>query len=201
VRKYDSVIEKLQPAPVADPRYQEKVEAAKVDLTLDPTSGELVKMTPEALAEAYAALRTKDAEIDAERYKLQLKITALEQMLASSWEADEAGWGTYGAGPNTLRMRSGYSVVVEQVPEGKVEDPEAFRLWCIAAPDVCMTCGIHVDSHDDAHPFKAGGGMEKKLQLWPSTMNAIAKERCLAGAPPPDGVSVHARTKIKLRKQ
>jgi hypothetical protein len=114
-------------------------------------------------------------------------------------------------------MRDGAAVVVEQVPEGKVEDKEAFRLWCVAPADKCMVCGQpEGDAHNavvesaklleseqravPVHEFKPGGGLEKKLQLWPSTMNAIAKERCQAGVPPPDGVSVYARTTVKFRK-
>ncbi len=210
--KYDDVIDRLQPMPIADLKYQEKVEAAKTELLLDTTTGELTTLTPEQLAEHYAKLRALDAAIDAERYALQVKMTALEQLIVDSWDKDEDGWGAYGAGPNTVRLRNGYAIDVEPIPEGKVEDAEAFRRWCVAPADRCMVCGGQEDAlgHDPQdqleglaitpHTFKPGGGLEKKLQLWPSTMNAIAKERCLAGTPPPDGVAVYLRTKIKLRK-
>ena len=198
--KYDAVLGSLTPAPIVDLKYQEKVSAAKSDFMLDPTTGELVKLTPDQMGELFRQLRAEDAEIDARRYLLQVKITALEQMLAESWTNDEDGWGTYGASPNSLRMKSGFAVDIEPIPEGKVEDPEAFRLWCEAPDDRCMTCGNGFDEHVTDHDFKPGGGLRRKLQLWPSTMNAIAKERCLAGAPQPDGVAVYLRTKVKLRK-
>jgi hypothetical protein len=174
--KYDDVIAHLAAAPVTDLKYQEKIDAAKLELTVDRETGEIQTRTPEALVAAYAALRAEDARLDAARYGLQVQITALEQLIVASWDADAEGWGTYGAGPNTVKLRDGTACDVEQVPEGKVDDPEKFRQWCIA------------------------NGLEHKLQLWPSTMNAIAKERTLAGAPPPDGVSVYARTKIRLRR-
>lgn len=176
--KYDAVIENLKPAPIVDPddlKYQEKVNAAKLELTVDAETGEIFKLTPDQLAAAYATLRAKKAEISTLLYPLQVKIVALEQMLVASWDDDEDGWGTYGAGPNTVKLRDGTAVDVDAQPEGKVEDKEKFRLWCLA------------------------NGLEHKLQLWPSTMNAIAKERCLAGAAPPDGVVMSRRVTVKLR--
>lgn len=50
------------------------------------------------------------------------------------------------------------------------------------------------------HRFHPGGGYENQLQLWPSTMNALAKERTLAGEPPPDGVEVTAKIQVRLNK-
>lgn len=213
--KYDQVIGSLPPAPIEDLEYQAKVEAAKIPFTVDTETGEVLETPPSFLAEAYAGLRRQAAKMEAERYELQVKITALEQLLAKTWENDADDWGSYGAGDNTIRMKDGSAVHVEQVPEGKVVDKEAFRRWCAAPADICMTCGgvaewlEHQESipaeFNDAefkhHPFKPGGGLEKKLQLWPSTMNAIAKERTFAGAPPPDGVEVYARTTVKFRKE
>ena len=79
-------------------------------------------------------------------------------------------------GVASLRLESGASVGTSSEPYGKVVDKEAFRLWCIAE------------------------GYESQLQLWPSTMNAIAKERTLAGEAPPDGVEVYAKTTVRLNK-
>lgn len=208
--KYDAVVKDLKPLP-PDPKllkYQEKVNEAKSEMTVDKETGELLTLTPDVLVAMYARLRYEDDVIDAARYLLQIKITALEQMIAQSWENKEDGWGTYGAGPNTLKLRDGTAVDVDEQPEGKIEDPEAFRVWCKADPDTCMTCGGAIFGHDEdikancwePHPPKPGGGLERKMQLLWQTMNAIAKERLLAGASAPDGVVMHRRTSVKLRK-
>lgn len=211
--KYDEVLGDLKPAPIADLKHQEKVNARKTELTVDETTGELKPLTADELARRYADVRFEKAQLDAEKSKLQVTIDALEQLMIQSWERDEDGWGAYGASPNVLRLKDGASVQIEPQPEGKVEDPEAFRLWCLAPPDVCMICGGREDAlgHEATdegpeanqfthHTFKPGGGLEKKLQLMWQTMNAIAKERCKAGAPPPDGVAVYARTTVKFNK-
>jgi len=211
--KYDSVIDSLLPAPIDDPKHQEKVDAAKSEICVDKSTGEIVKLMPDQLAAAYATVRAIHAEVSAKRSELQVQIDAFEQLLAASWDNDEEGWGTYGAGPNTVKLKDGTAVDVGSVPEGKVEDKEAFRLWCMAPADRCMTCGGDEgalghrgtdergeDANWTHHSFKPGGGLERSLQLWPSSMNAIAKERTLAGAPPPDGVAVYARMTVKLRR-
>lgn len=202
--KYAAVMDGLKPAPVADQKRQDKIEEAKTELLLDEMTGELRELTAEELAKLYTNLRHEDDEAEALRYARHLKLEALEQLIVKSWDEDQDGWGTYGAGPNTLRLREGYAIDVESLPEGKVVDKEAFRQWCVAPADVCMVCGHGFEDHDidntPAHEFKPGGGLERQLQLWPSSMNAIAKERCLAGATPPDGVEVYARNKVKLRK-
>jgi len=214
--KYSSVIGSLRPAPIDDPlelKYQEKIEAAKSEILVDTSTGEIIKLTPDQLAAGYATLRLLHAKIDAERYALQVQITAFEQLIVASWDDDEEGWGTYGAGPNTVRLKDGSAVDVDAQPEGKVEDKEKFRLWCVAPADICMTCGGDedaighraTDEHHELdnwtpHPFKPGGGLERKLQLHYMSMNAIAKERTLAGAPPPDGVAVYRRVSVKFRK-
>jgi len=76
----------------------------------------------------------------------------------------------------SLRIASGASVSTYAEPYGKVVDKAAFRAWCVA------------------------NGYEQQLQLWPSTMNAIAKERTLAGEAPPDGVEVTSKTMVRLNK-
>lgn len=76
----------------------------------------------------------------------------------------------------SLRLESGASVSTYSEPYGQVVDKDLFRYWCIA------------------------NGYENQLQLWPSTMNAIAKERTLQGEAPPDGVEVSARTQVRLNK-
>jgi len=79
-------------------------------------------------------------------------------------------------GVASMRLENGASVSTSQEPYGKVVDKEAFRLWCIA------------------------NGYGGQLQLWPSSMNALAKERTLAGEAPPTGVEVFAKTIVRLNK-
>ncbi len=79
-------------------------------------------------------------------------------------------------GVTSLRLESGAGVSMYSEPYGQVVDKEKFRLWCVA------------------------NGYEGSLQLWPSTMNAITKERTLAGDAPPDGVEVTAKMMVRLNK-
>jgi hypothetical protein len=79
-------------------------------------------------------------------------------------------------GVASMRLENGASVSTTQEPYGKVVDKEAFRVWCIA------------------------NGYEQSLQLWPASMNAIVKERTLAGEAPPAGVEVFAKTLVRLNK-
>ena len=58
----------------------------------------------------------------------------------------------------------------------QVVDKEKFRLWCVA------------------------NGLEHSLQLWPSSMQALTKERLLAGEPEPDGVEVSVVTRVSLTR-
>lgn len=132
--------------------------------------------TPESLAKLYIKLRTELDELEAVRYDRQVRLNAIEQMLINSHEANQPGWGLYGSAEHTVKLASGACIDVLAEPDAKVIDKEAFRLWCIQ------------------------NGLEGKLQLWPSTMAAIASERLLAGMAPPDGVDVKVRSKIKYRK-
>ncbi len=79
-------------------------------------------------------------------------------------------------GLSSMKLATGASISTYSEPYGKVVDKEAFRQWCIA------------------------NGYESQLQLWPGTMNAIAKERTLNGAAPPDGVEVTAKTQVRVSK-
>jgi hypothetical protein len=79
-------------------------------------------------------------------------------------------------GVASLRLEGGASVSTFGEPYGQVVDKEKFRQWCIT------------------------NGYEGQLQLWPSTMNAITKERLLEGEAPPDGVDVFAKTMVRLNK-
>lgn len=76
-------------------------------------------------------------------------------------------------GMSGLKLGDGRSITTYDEPVGVVKDKEAFRLWCIK------------------------NGYETKLQMWPSTMNSLVKERLMTGEEEPDGVEVFARTVVK----
>ena len=137
-----------------------------------------------------------------------LHIEAATQLLVASQDRGDEEWGKYGVKPNALRLENGDTIRVHSEPYGQVKDKEAFRLWCIAPADVCRTCNeregfvMHdtnlLDKDPAAHVFNPGGGMERQLQLWPATMNAIAKERAVNGDPYPDGVEVFRKEQVKF---
>ncbi len=185
--KYDKIVGKLKPAPPDLSEYQQSINALKDSIRAIETH------TPESLARAYMFSRIgtgpalKDAQreklivmlgkegIEALLYDAQKRVTALEQMIVESHDHAERGWGEYGAKPNAVRMQSGGSISVQPDIHAKVEDKERFRLWCVE------------------------NGLEKSLQLWPSTMTAMTKERLIAGHPEPDGVIATPFYKVVLR--
>ena len=185
--KYEAVIGGLEPLPPENPSYQEKVNAYKAEISA------AVVHTPESLAQVYEKIRRGtgnpidkdfletliellgDDGISDLKSECDKRMLAVEQMLATSHDGDEPGWGMYGANDNAVRLPGGSSISIEKEPTGKVEDKEAFRKWCIA------------------------DGLENSLQLWPSTMNAIVKKRCLDGLPEPDGIKIYSKIKVVLR--
>jgi len=98
-------------------------------------------------------------------------------LLQRSQEHGEPGWGQYGVKDNALRLPDGSTVRVDQEPQARVMDKEAFRLWCIA------------------------NGYERQMKLHHGTMNGIVKERALAGEPGPDGTETYAYTKVVFVKK
>jgi hypothetical protein len=179
--KYDKVLPGLPKPPVSDAPYQQRVQEYK-DKVEDKSAT--------ALGLAYARLRSGAsrwlAEDEAERLihnlgydglkalesLVNLRIAAYEQLLAESQDEGADGWGTYGVKPNALRLASGDTIRVQREPYGKVMDKEKFRQWCVA------------------------NGYERQLQLWPSTMNALVKERLLAGEEPPEGCEAFGVDKV-----
>lgn len=169
--KWDKLLASLPPAPPEDLKGQEKINFVKDEIK---DHGRIAH-TPESLGKLYAAVRMEMKELEAARARLQTRATALEQLLADSWNSDETGWGMYGAGQNTVRLPNGDCIDANVKPYASVVDKEAFRVWCV------------------------NNGLEKKLQLWPTTTQAILEERLLEGAAMPDGVEATVATKIKFR--
>jgi hypothetical protein len=160
--------------------------------------------TASAFAQGYADVRLIKDRVADWQSSVQLLLDAYEQLMIDAMKQEKLA---------SLRMASGASVSVYDEPIGQVIDKEAFRQWCVAPSEICMECGgpegalAHQEELNDPreqlvtrHSFKPGGGMERQLQLWPSTMNAITKERLLGGEPPPDGVEAFAKTMVRLNK-
>jgi len=76
---------------------------------------------------------------------------------------------------HSITLTNGQSVATQVEPFASVKDKDAFRKWVIA-------------NH-----------LEKLMSLPYQTMNALTKERLMAGEPEPDGVVVHLKTKVVLR--
>lgn len=125
------------------------------------------------IAALYAELRQEEKALETQVKELNLRIEAVTQLLVTSQDSGDEAWGQYGASPNSLRLPSGDTIRVQSEPYGHVVDKEAFRQWCIA------------------------NGYESQLQLWPTTMNAVTKERLLAGEELPTGVEVFRRDSLR----
>lgn len=78
-------------------------------------------------------------------------------------------------GVASLRLASGQSVSTFLEPYATVKDPEALRAWALADPD-----------------------LRRKLSLPWATVNALNKERLLAGDAPPPGVETYAKPTVRL---
>lgn len=192
--KYDAIVQTLKHAEPADAPYQERVNQTKdacqqcgainpegADICINKDTGELFPqhlvwstLNAVALSAAYIALRYEKQVQEAAEKALNLKIEACTQLLVASQDRGDEGWGKYGVKDNALRLENGDTIRVHAEPYGQVKDKEAFRLWCIA------------------------NGYERQLQLWPSTMNALAKERRVNGDPDPDGVEVFRKEQVKF---
>lgn len=144
---------------------------------IEQVKTQITNRNPIALASNYIELRATKDSLKATLSAIELRIEAHEQLLATSQNAGEPDWGRYGVKPNAIRLATGDTIRIQPEPYGKVLDREQFRLWCIK------------------------NGYERQLQLWPSTMNAVVKERLLAGQPEPDGTEAYFYNKIVLVKK
>lgn len=186
--KYDKILPGLKPAPVLDPAeqlHQSRVDEEKdrqrgdrisahcvMVVGKEPAGPPLSSLETDLLARLYAYHRAEEERLALIVKQNDLTLSALEQLLVLRQEMQSGDWGRYGVKSNALRLASGQTIRIQAEPIGQVTDREAFRRWCLR------------------------NGYELKLQLWPSTMNAIVKERALAGDPLPDGTDVFSRTKV-----
>jgi hypothetical protein len=178
---YADIIPGLPKLPPEDQSRQDKLDEFKTLLpSKDPNHiarvyyklrcGGGPKLTPQEFGQFMVRLGKEGLTELLSEVNFQLE--AYEQLLVASQQAKEEGWGKYGVGDNALRLEDGTTIRVQQEPYGKVMDKEAFRVWC------CQN------------------GYERQLQLWPSSMNSIVKERLKAGENVPDGTEAFSYDKI-----
>lgn len=119
--KYAHVIDKLPRTFNLEGNYQERVTqtitvfyktAIEAGHTLDATT----------LAEIYVEARKERDSIDDELKEANLKLEAVEQMLANEYEH---------IGITTLKLAGGESVRTQLEPHAVVKDKEVFRQWCV----------------------------------------------------------------------
>ena len=170
--KYGAAMTALEPLPVSDQSYQDKVEAMKLLFMENPE----FQLTPSNLAKEYSKYRKAKDAAEEEVSACNLMIEMLSQMLAATQEANNPEWGAYGASDNTLRLVTGDKIEVRKEPYAVVEDKDANREWAIK------------------------NGLERMLGLPWQTINSIAKQRLLVGEAEPDGVKTFVKTKIIYTK-
>lgn len=139
---------------------------------VDEAKASFYDLSATGLAKDYASWREQKERIEDELREINLFLEAATQLLVASQEEGADGWGQYGASDNALRLASGDKIEIRREPYGQVKDKEAFRQWCV------------------------DNGYERQMQLWPTTMNAIVKERLVNGDDLPDGTEVFAKDKI-----
>jgi len=115
------------------------------------------------LSEGYAEVRKAKDALKESLSGLNLVLNAYEQLVIEQLEVE----GTTG-----LTLTNGDKIRSQPEPHAKVEDPDAFREWCVKE------------------------GLERSLQLPWGTTNSMTKERLLNGDPEPPGVKAYSRDKI-----
>ena len=187
--KYAHVIAKLPRYLGTEPKYQEKVEAVKKDMLRHPCdcgmegttdlsfhSSDCAYRVKEPrtfiygvdLAKQYIAIRNEIDALDTKLSDANLRLEATSQLLTDQFEVEDT---------SSLNITGQGTVRTQYEPYAKVEDKEAFRLWCIT------------------------NGLEKSLALPWQTTNSITKERLLAGQPEPTGVTATSKSKIVLTRE
>jgi len=211
--KYAHLIDKLPRLMDNEPAYQEKVEAVKKAMLEEAgvnffPAHQLVKgyealrgtkeskeLCPENVIEAIIRQFGKEGLEEIVK-EVNLRLEAVTQMMVDQFEVEDT---------TSLTVEGVGNVRTQYEPYAKVEDKDKFRLWCI---NHCQTCGKPKDQHpvidqvegESVMVCRNAATLENSLQLWPSTMNAITKERLLAGLPEPDGVTAFAKVKVVLTR-
>lgn len=116
--KYSKVIDRLPRMAGEEPSYQEKVNAIRSEIVSEPD----FQLHASTLAKRYVDIRLEKNELEEAMYEVNLRLTAVEQLLVDQYEAE---------GTTSLKLDSGDNVSVQMEPYAQVVDKEAFRLWCL----------------------------------------------------------------------
>lgn len=173
--KYADVIPRLEALPPEDLNFQQRVDAAVEDvrngsIKFVPLEGfepwPVPDLTATELAKLYVACRKYKDVLEEREKGINLMIAAIVQAMSKSFE---------GEGVNSVKLDSGDSVSISPEPVVKVEDPQAFRKWCV----------------DE--------GMSDMLTLHSKTTEGLVKKRLLEGQPEPPGIKAYFRDKVTWR--
>lgn len=124
------------------------------------------------IAKRYKSLRLHEAQLKAQLSAINVNLEACVRLLVESQEKGGEGWGQYGAPKNTLRLVTGESIRVQSEPYTTTEDPIALRQYFISE------------------------GLDNLLTPNANRVNAMNKERLLAGKDGLPGTKVWYRPKV-----
>lgn len=128
--KYAHVFAGLKKILNTDPKHQEKVNAVKSEMQAEPD----FRMHASSLSAAYAAVRREKDAINEALSECQVRLDAIFQLMCDAYEIE----GTTG-----LTLENGDKVRVQPKLYVGFPDPEAFRLWCLADPDLSRKMTLH----------------------------------------------------------
>jgi hypothetical protein len=158
-------------------KYAGVIDQLPKMLNTEPAYQEKVNAVKLNLAGEFAsasALASEYVMLRGEEDQLDEQLSSLHLRMAAIEQMTTEQFEAEGA--TSMKLVSGHSLSVQVEPYTRVVDKDATRLWAIA------------------------NGLERSLALPWQTLNAISKERLLAGEPGPDGTELSARTKLVLRK-
>jgi len=155
-----------------------KYDAVVAKLPKLPVEPSDYQMKVEAAKEKYRALRTTQLVTtfaDLRRKKDDLE----EQEKALNLQIEAVTQLVLGAFEKeelaSIKLDDGCLVFTQVEPYAGVKDKETYRAWCVSE------------------------GLEKEMHLWPSTTQALVKERLLSGLDNPPGVEAFVKTSLRIR--
>lgn len=172
--KYAEICKQL-PRLLEEPSYQDKVNAKKAELLTRWAieTAENGDDTPAPPPTALQLARRYDSKrTEKEDIEEDLKGVQLELTAIEQLLVDRYEV----EGVASIHLTEGVAIGVQLEPYASVVDRRACRLWAI--------------EH----------GYEDMLQMPWQSLNAITKERLIAGDPEPDGVKAHTRPKLVRRQ-
>lgn len=138
---------------------------AKLLMDLEATTTNGAQSAPE-YARVYAELRDIIDRLEALKSQFNLLLEAYLASMLKKMEDDNL---------TGLSLNNGRSITTYVEPYPQVTNPEAFRQWCLARPDIAA-----------------------KMTLHPSTTAALVKDMLLEGEAEPDGITSYMKTKVRL---